>query len=481
MHLVIGIILCVWWLVCISQPDGKDNVFGKPICPFYQMSEGLYHVTYKLLKKSNYIERLTDRLKILYPNKEGKTLVRQFICYKGSLTIAIICVAVLVSYAVVQNESKETDLKQLKREDYWGEDTEKVLKVEADGVKDSEELTVTISARKHSKEQLQKIMKSMAESLEETVLGDNETLDCVTSDLNLVSQIPDTQVEVTWQMDTDTYIQYNGQLISEAVTEAGAVVNLTATLSYDEEKYQHSFAVHVQKPELSEEEQFVEAIKKEIQQINEETISGEALKLPEELQGKKIKFSYSDETYGYKLLAVFFVCGILVFFGKDEGLHKELEFRKKQMLVDYSEIVSKLTLLLGAGMTIRSALEKIADDYNKRQSKNNGKPRFAYDEILYICREMQGGVSERKGIDLLGKRCQIPCYMKLCSLLLQNLKKGSKGMAECLGYEVGQAFEERKNTARRLGEEAGTKLLVPMIMMLVIVMAILIVPAFLSI
>ena len=68
----------------------------------------------------------------------------------------------------------------------------------------------------------------------------------------------------------------------------------------------------------------------------------------------------------------------------------------------------------------------------------------------------------------------------LCSLLLQNLKKGSKGMAEMLSYEVGQAFEERKNLAKRFGEEAGTKLLFPMILMLVIVMVVLIIPAFLS-
>ena len=150
------------------------------------------------------------------------------------------------------------------------------------------------------------------------------------------------------------------------------------------------------------------------------------------------------------------------------------------MLVDYSEIVSKLTLLLGAGMTIRSALEKIAFDYDKKKREGTQHRRYAYDEIVYVCREMQGGVSERLGLDMLGRRCHVPCYMKLCSLLLQNLKKGSKGMAQSLSYEVGQAFEERKNLAKKLGEEAGTKLLFPMILMLVIVMVVLIVPALMS-
>ena len=46
--------------------------------------------------------------------------------------------------------------------------------------------------------------------------------------------------------------------------------------------------------------------------------------------------------------------------------------------------------------------------------------------------------------------------------------------------EMRQAFEDRKSMARKLGEEAGTKLLLPMGMMLMIVMVIVIVPAFLS-
>ena len=44
-----------------------------------------------------------------------------------------------------------------------------------------------------------------------------------------------------------------------------------------------------------------------------------------------------------------------------------------------------------------------------------------------------------------------------------------------------QIFEERKARAKRLGEEAGTKLLVPMFFMLAVVLVIVIVPAFMSV
>ena len=50
-----------------------------------------------------------------------------------------------------------------------------------------------------------------------------------------------------------------------------------------------------------------------------------------------------------------------------------------------------------------------------------------------------------------------------------------------LEEEAERVFLERKNTARKLGEEASTKLLIPMMLMLMVVMGIVIVPAFLSI
>jgi hypothetical protein len=68
-------------------------------------------------------------------------------------------------------------------------------------------------------------------------------------------------------------------------------------------------------------------------------------------------------------------------------------------------------------------------------------------------------------------------YRKLASMLSQNLRKGSKDLLECLEKEEHYSFEMRKQRAIRAGEEASTKLLVPMTGMLFIVIIILVVPA----
>ena len=65
-------------------------------------------------------------------------------------------------------------------------------------------------------------------------------------------------------------------------------------------------------------------------------------------------------------------------------------------------------------------------------------------------------------------------------MLVQNLRKGSRDLLEALEKEEKYAFELRKQKAIRAGEEASTKLLVPMAGMLFIVIIILVVPAILQ-
>lgn len=478
MYVVIGCILFLWWFCCRNQPTGRNLMFGRTIPPFYQMSAGICQLFFRYAEDWEYMDRLSRRLDMLYPGRKGKSLAREFLCYKGSLVLTIFVAAMMLSIALLSVEREEQAVTGIEREEYWGEEKEENLTIQAEGVQ-QQDIVVMVPERKYDQEELASILEKMAQSLPDTILGENSSLDCVTKDLNLVQAIPDTKVTVSWDMDTDRYMEMSGALIPGAVTEAGAVVNLTATLSYEKASVQYQFAVHLQQPVLTEEEQWVDRLRKEIELRNASYAAAQVLELPDQVDGKEVRYVYKGESYGYKVFGMMSICGLLVFFLKDEKLQKEVERRNRQMLVDYSEVVSKLTLLLGAGMTIRGALEKMAADYVRKKGETGGE-RYAYEEIVYICREMQGGISERNGIEMLGVRCGIPCYMKLSSILMQNLKKGSRGMAESLGYEVGLAFEERKNAARRMGEEAGTKLLFPMILMLVIVMAVLVIPAFLS-
>ena len=94
---------------------------------------------------------------------------------------------------------------------------------------------------------------------------------------------------------------------------------------------------------------------------------------------------------------------------------------------------------------------------------------------------IQGGAPEGECYENYGMNCNIAVYKKFGTILSQNLRKGSRGITDLLGREAEEAFDDRKNLARKLGEEAGTKLMIPMFLMLIVVFAIVIVPAFFSI
>jgi len=161
-----------------------------------------------------------------------------------------------------------------------------------------------------------------------------------------------------------------------------------------------------------------------------------------------------------------------------DGRDKEKK-RRQQMMRDYPDIISKFTLLLSTGLTLKKSWEKIVKTYEQQKVRLGS--RYAYEEMVLTYYEMQGGISEKEAYERFGKRCELVCYMKFGALLTQNLKKGSKGLSELLKMESIQAFETRKSMARKLGEEASTKLLLPMFGMLAVVFVMVIVPAFLSI
>jgi hypothetical protein len=126
-------------------------------------------------------------------------------------------------------------------------------------------------------------------------------------------------------------------------------------------------------------------------------------------------------------------------------------------------------------MSARNAFFRLEGDYRKERDHS-----FIQKEVSRLVREMENGVSEVQCYEAFGKRCELPMYRKFGTILSQNLRKGTKGMRELLQRESEEAFEERKALAKRRGEEAGTKLLFPMFLMLGTIMFMIIVPAFMS-
>lgn len=230
-------------------------------------------------------------------------------------------------------------------------------------------------------------------------------------------------------------------------------------------------------PETAPEEQWRKELQDVIIQYNQEKNDPDYYYLPDEWEGKKLIWQQEGDSSGYILAAMALVAAFVLLIRGNRQKQEEQAGRREQLFMDYPALVMKFTLLVQAGMTVRKAFEKIAYDYSRSPS---GKKRFAYEEIAAACCEMDSGVSEAEAYRRFGERCGHIKYKTLATLLIQNLQKGSRHMADMLEKESMEAWDERRRKARVLGEAAATKLLVPMMLMLGVVMAIVIIPAFLS-
>ena len=256
-------------------------------------------------------------------------------------------------------------------------------------------------------------------------------------------------------------------------------VTLTANLQYMEYSSSYEIKVIVCGRELTHEEQLKKDIFYEIK-CAQSDYNSDYVELPKEVDGEEV--IYKKRESGNYAAAVLF-CGIsLAIFAHYHDKEKKNSYEKekiKQMKCDYPEIVAKLSLLVGAGMTVRMAWEKIVVDYRVRQ-KSGSKKRYAYEFMSEGLNMLKSGKPQIYVYEEFGMKCGIKEYMKFSSLIVQNIKKGTKELALLLTLEAKDAFEERKNMAKKYGEEAGTKLLLPMIIMLIVVMAIIMVPALMS-
>lgn len=345
-----------------------------------------------------------------------------------------------------------------------------------------EKLEVTVSEQAYSGEELKSMFQRCIVRLDKQVLGVNESFDHVESDMNLVTSLAEAPVEIAWELDHYDVMNIYGEIRQDKLEAEGTVVMLKAVLTYTQDPKQqvlYERAAVIFPKSLDTAGKQLQDISNMIQEADKETQTKKELILPRNIDGKNIVFFSAMENRGGVLMAMALLIGILLLALEKQNREKELSKRQEQMKLDYPGIIMKLTLLMGAGMTVKRAWKKITSDYE--QEKGNWGVRFAYEEMKQTCNEMDSGITESESYERFGRRCGLQEYIKLGALLSQNLRKGTKGVNQILQMEAAQSFEERKARAKRLGEEAGTKLLAPMFLMLAVVLVIVIVPAFMSV
>ncbi|MCD7957237.1 MAG: type II secretion system F family protein [Lachnospiraceae bacterium] len=413
----------------------------------------------------------------------SKTAVKNYYVRKVTAVLVILSAGLVLSgvcYLVNSQKGGETTLSSLLRPGYGEGDKETALSVQVEDESEAQVLTVTIQERKYTDEEKQNFLDLALEELEGQLLGENESLDVVRTSLVFPESLQDGVVQVSWTTTPYGVIGSDGSILS-ADDEEGTLVEIQAVLSCSGLEAIFSVCANVFPPVLTEEEQLLAAIREEVARADEESSYENEITLPASAAGRKLTWVKESNNPYLSIVALTLVMAVCVYLQMDNQVHNKAEKRKKQLLLDYPDLMWKMTMLLGAGMSIRGVFAKISEEYERgRAGEVPGESRFVYEEVTFTCNEMQSGIGEAQAYERFGKRCQLPEYIRIGSILSQNLRKGAKGLAALLESEAEASLNDRRNHARKIGEEAGTKLLLPMVLMLGIVLAVLMIPAFLS-
>ncbi|HOP99755.1 MAG TPA: type II secretion system F family protein [Acetivibrio clariflavus] len=175
--------------------------------------------------------------------------------------------------------------------------------------------------------------------------------------------------------------------------------------------------------------------------------------------------SEPDWVYGIFALIVL----VITFMLPDSELDKKIKERRTSIQLDFPDFLNKLILLINAGMTVSRAWEKIVTD--------SKKDSVLYEELNITIADIRSGKPEINAYEDFAKRCKIPEITKFVSVIVQNMKKGNSEMVSILRLQAAECWEMRKRTAKRIGEELSTKLLFPMMIMLIAILIIVASPA----
>ncbi len=416
-----------------------------------------------------------DRLQRLNPGKDEKELVRSF--YQKKFRVAGLAIGLGIILGVFLFISDHINKKisaegEILRESYEGSAIEIPATVHSSRYGEVD-VDIVVDRQTYTGEELEEIFDQAEIWLDRVILGDNRDLGSVRKDLVFPAFYEDTEIAIQYTSSNYGLINGSGKVKNEELEKEEQLV-IKAEFSYGDAIREREYAITVYPPFLTQEEIFKKNLTDTIFDENIRQKEKEVFLLPDQIGEEQVVFREKGNKRFLYVICLGILCAVFLYKGMDRDLDKLYERRKQQLIFCYPEFVSKLALLTGAGMSVTGAVRRIYAD------REDQKEEPLYEELGIFIRELDNGILEERALENMGKRSGLIQYRKFCSLLCANMKKGSVNLKNLLEKEAEEAFTDHQIQIKKLGEEAGTKLLLPMIMMLAVVMVIIMVPAFMS-
>lgn len=151
--------------------------------------------------------------------------------------------------------------------------------------------------------------------------------------------------------------------------------------------------------------------------------------------------------------------GVVVFalvYGVSSSIKASVQREKDSIVDEFPRMVSKLTMLVNAGMLVRRAWDEVA---------NSNFELPLYREMRITSKDISEGMAIDAAMDGFAQRCGVKEIRKFSSIYVQAVKRGASESVESMKTMSDEAWEQKKQYAKQKGEIASQKLLIPNMIM----------------
>lgn len=359
------------------------------------------------------------------------------------------------------------------RNEFGQGEKEIILNVEHEGKK--EELALILQERMLTQAEEEAIFHDFFQELQQEILGKNSSLTKINQKMNLPDEIAGYPFYITYDLEDSSVLDWNGELGDKAkALKKGEYLHTGLFVHASYKEYEKDWTIPLTivapaKKNLSIFQQFKNALLKEESYSRKD----QEFVIQSERDQMHITEPSRNGIWKYPLFAC--VLLVLLIARQYSVLSEEDKIRHKENMEDFPLIVHLLTLYMGAGLSFPASVSKVTEDYRRNQRKR--KQRYAFEQIMVMNHCMEMGIRPREACLLWGASFREKMYGKFAMLLSQSMSKGAKEIRSMMEQEQQEAFQIQIDYIRREGEEASTKLLFPMIVLLSIIMILVMFPA----
>ena len=465
-------------------------------------------------------------------NRVSKVKKRSIYCIVAGIVLAVISF-------LLNSNSIYIRPNEIERGSYGTQKTPYTLKVDALNLAKDMEFSVSVSSKKYTKEEAIEKFEEKFNEILTSMLNENKSYENINSKLNFKSDLGD-GIKATYAFEPKSIKQFietypkssesnieNDLYENEKISSASEIATISETNnddfayyvkykniidgngnvnnedfkireyctghiliqfsteikdkegSFRSEKYM--VPIKVVSKELSPIESFKVAFKKEVEESDKKTIDNDTIILPKIVQDFRVIYKERKD-FTFLMLPIIGILTAVLLEAKDKEKEKEKVKRRIRLLeLDFTQIISKILLYVSSGMTIRNSMIRLAENYQKSfKNDANKEKRVAYEELVVVKNKLASGYSEIGAYEEMAKNINMRTYTRFLNIIIQSIKNGNKDLKNILNMEVQDALYERKQNAKKLGEEATTKLVLPLMLMLSVIMVVIMVPAFMG-